>query len=549
MAEHLRALIVILVLATVVFTFAKAPACVLACTVQDFERRRNLWFAITCAAFLAHNFWIFIVVTMVLLLFALPREPNKLALFYFLLFAVPMFSADIPGLGIINYLFAIDYVRLLALVILLPAYLYLRKQPDTESFGRLFPDRILAGYLILQFVLMLNRDDASRMQLEDGNFILRFLLLISSSVFTESLRHGAFYAFIDVFLPYYVASRSIRKLSEFRDVLTSFVLATLVLAALGAFEYAKQWLLYKQLEVALDAPRWGLGNYLGRESGLRALASVGQPICLGYVMVVATGFFLYLRKSITNTKAWSIGLIALLIGLIAPLSRGPWMGAAALLLVFVAAGPAPGKSLLKLGLVGIIVISVLLVSPASQVIINHLPFVGTVETENVTYRQRLFTIGTQVILQNPFFGAFDYLKAPAMQELKQGQGIIDIVNSYLEVALRSGLVGLSLYAGFFLVVAIGIYNGMRTLRDGLSESYLLGQSLLATLAGILIVIATTSSITIIPVIYWSVAGLGVAYSRMLALEKSPAKAPHAVVLRATQPARIRRVSPIGSGRK
>ncbi len=524
MPEHLRALIVILVLATVVFAFAKAPACAVASTPQDFERRRNLWFAITCAAFLAHNFWIFIFATMALLLFALPREPNKLALFYFLLFAVPMFSAEIPGLGLINYFFAIDYVRLLALVILLPAFMYLRKQPDTEPFGRLLADKLLAGYLILQFVL-----------------------LISSSVFTEALRHGAFYAFMDVFLPYYVASRSVRKLAEFRDVLTSFVLATLVLAALGAFEFAKQWLLYKQLEVALDAPGWGLGNYLGRESALRALASVGQPICLGYVMVVATGFFLYLRRSITSTRAWTIGLIALLIGLIAPLSRGPWMGAAALLLVFVAAGPAPGKSLLKLAVAATIVIAVLLVSPASQVIINHLPFAGTVETENVTYRQRLFAIGTQVIMQNPFFGAFDYLNAPAMQELKQGQGIIDIVNSYLGVALQSGLVGLSLYASFFLVVVVGIYSGMRTLRDGLSESYLLGQALLATVLGILVVIATTSSISIIPVIYWSVAGLGVAYARMLALEKSTA--PRVAVLRATQPARIRGVSPSGSSRK
>ena len=72
MPEHLRALIVILVLASAVFAFAKAPACAVACTRVDFERRRNLWFGVTFAAFLAHNFWIFIAIAAVLLLFALP---------------------------------------------------------------------------------------------------------------------------------------------------------------------------------------------------------------------------------------------------------------------------------------------------------------------------------------------------------------------------------------------------------------------------------------------------------------------------------------------
>lgn len=39
--------------------------------------------------------------------------------------------------------------------------------------------------------------------------------------------------------------------------------------------------------------------------------------------------------------------------------------------------------------------------------------------------------------------------------------------------------------------------------------------LLATLIGILVIIFTVSSITFIPVVYWSVAGLGVAYIQMV----------------------------------
>jgi len=80
-------------------------------------------------------------------------------------------------------------------------------------------------------------------------------------------------------------------------------------------------------------------------------------------------------------------------------------------------------------------------------------------------------------------------------------------------------VGLSLFAGFFIAVIVGIFQSMRNLPDRHDELYLLGQALLATLLGILVIIGTASSISFIPVIYYSVAGLGVAYARMLALAK------------------------------
>jgi hypothetical protein len=526
MPEHLRALVVILVLAAAVFAFAKAPACTLASTTGDFERRRNLWFGITLAAFLAHNFWIYIIVAAALLLFAVPREPNKLAMFFFLLFAVPAIPAQITGLGIINYFFTIDYIRLLTLAVLLPAFLSLRTQPDIERFGRSIPDKLIAGYIILNLVLQLTVD-----------------------TFTNTLRHGVFYAFIDIFLPYYVASRLLKNLQGFRDALMAFVMAALVLSAIGAFEFAKHWLLYASVHDALGV-RWEYAHYLARGGSLRAQGTTGQPIPLGYaiavatgfflylrklargeslraqgttgqpiplgyVIVLATGFFLYLRKSVPNLMAWGLGLALLIAGLIAPLSRGPWVGAAAMLLVFVAIGPSAGLRFAKLGLLGVLSLPVLLASPAGETIIDYLPFIGTVEAENVTYRQRLAEISTRVIMQNPFFGTFDFIYSPELQELKQGEGIIDVVNTYLGVGLASGLVGLSLFSGFFIAVAVSIFKGMRNLADRNDELYLLGQVLFSTLLGILVILFTVSSISVIPVIYWSVAGLGVAYARML----------------------------------
>jgi len=496
MPEHLRALVVILALSGAVFALAKAPACAMACAAADFERRRNLWFGITLAAFFANNFWIFIVVAAALLLFALPQEPNKLAMFFFLLFAVPLIPGDIPALGLINFLFTIDYGRLLALAVLLPAFLWLHRQPDVEPFGRLIPDKLLAGFLVLVFLLQLRVDS-----------------------FTNALRHGGFYAFVDIFLPYYVASRSLKDLRGFRDALMGFAVAALVLSAIAVFEFARHWLLYKPLGAALGE-LWSLGNYLERGAGqLRPQGSTGQPIALGYVIAVAAGLFLFLRKSVPNATAWGLGMLLLLAGLVASLSRGPWMGAAAMFLVFAATGPSAGRRFVRLGLLGALVFGMLLASPAGETILDYLPFVGTLEAENITYRERLLEVSIEVIKQNPLFGAPDVMQLPVMQQLRQGEGIIDIVNTYLGVALESGLVGLSLFAGFFIAVAVGIFRGMRSLPDRNDELYLLGQALSATLLGILVIIFTVSSISVVSVIYWSVAGLGIAYARMLAPAK------------------------------
>lgn len=499
MPSHLKALAVILVLAAVVFTIARAPACALATTARDFERRRNLWFAITLTAFLAHNFWVYIVVTGALLLFAAQLEENKVAMYFSMLFAVPMIPEQIPGLGIVQQLFSIHYGRLLALAVLLPAFLHLRRQPDVEPFGRSIYDKLLAGYLVLQFLLML-----------------------SVSTVTNTFRHGFFYAFIDVFLPYYVASRALRNLQGFRDALMAFAVAAMVLAAIGVFEFLIHWLLYAALDDALGRP-WVYGRYLEREAGvLRAQGSAGQPIPFGYVMAVAFGLFLYLKKSVSNPLHWGLGLALLLAGLVASISRGPWVGAAAMLFMFVATSPDAGRRVMTLGLLGVVVFSVVLATPAGEKLLQYLPFVGTVQNQNIDFRQRLLEIAIGVILQNPLFGAFDYIYSPAFQELKSGSaGFIDIVNTYASIGMSSGLVGLGLFTGFFLLIAAGIFRSMRNLTDRTSELHLLGQVLFSTLAGILIIIFTTSSITVIPLIYWSVAGLGVAYVRLLLPAKVP----------------------------
>ena len=134
MPEHIRALIVVLFLNSVVFAVARNPACQFI-PVADYTRWRNIWFALTLTLFLSHNFWIYTFIAGTILIFYSKRESNVAALFLLLIFCAPSYEFSIPGLGLVNYLFKLSHARILALVVLLPAYLSLISRKDTLPFG------------------------------------------------------------------------------------------------------------------------------------------------------------------------------------------------------------------------------------------------------------------------------------------------------------------------------------------------------------------------------------------------------------------------------
>jgi O-antigen ligase len=485
----LKALIVILGLSLPVFWIARAPACEIAVEAADFSRRRNLWIAITLLAFVSHSFWVYVVGASLLLMFGAQREPNRLALYLALIMAVPMFSQTIPGFGGIQQIISLNHVRLLSIVLLLPAYMLIRRQPGVLPFGRTMADKCLLGYLALQVVLQ-----------------------VSVASITGIARY-AIYSFTDVFLPYYVASRGLRDLRAFRDALTTMVLTVVLMAPVAVFEYFRHWLLYNGLADAMGVID-KMGSYLTRGDNLRAVVTSEHSIVLGYLSAAALGLFVYVSRFISRRAIRALGLGMLVATLIASGARGPWVGAVVVLFVVLLTSPEKFTGTVRLTLLAAPVLVALSLTEFGQRLFELLPFVGSASTESVDYRQRLFEVSVLVIGQHPWFGAFDYLVNPSMQELIQGEGIIDVVNSYLGVALTFGIVGLSLFCGVFGFAGWGVWVMLRR-SEPHSELSLLGRALLATLAGILVTILTVSSIGVIPSIYWVVAGLCVAYAQLV----------------------------------
>jgi O-antigen ligase len=493
MPEHIRALIVILVLATAVFAFARAPVCAMAVSQADFVRRRNLWFAITLVAFLSGNFWIYALLTALLLLLSTQGESSRLAMYFAVFLAVPPVAAKISGLGLIEHLFALNHLRLLALTLLLPALLSLVTRPDRLKFGRVWPDRFLLAYLVVSFSVML-----------------------LTTTFTNVIRHGVFYAFIDVFLPYYVASRSIRSLAAFRDVISAFLLSAAVASAIAVFEMGKGWLLYAALVGALDVS-WGYSQYLARAYfGVRAQVTTGQSIALGYVLCVALLLAIYAR-SLVPYPTWRRLLLALLAaGLFASLSRGPWLGAVLGIMTFVATGSGAAKLLARYAAGALVLLPIMRELPGFRDVIDLLPIIGSAESANVDYRRRLIDVALDAVWERPWFGGIDIYEVEGNESLRQHYGtFIDLVNTYIGILLGSGFVGLSLFLGFFLTVCAGLWRAIRRTALG-QEEQLLGRALFASVIATMFVIFTVSSITVIPTVYWSLAGLSVAFANCVA---------------------------------
>src|SRR5688572_11293762 len=97
MLNHIKALVVILVLASLVFAVAK-PVCLKYMAEEDFMRRRNVWLVLTICVFLSPNFWLYALVAAPLTFWAGRKDPNPAALYAVLLFAAPAASVFIPKL-------------------------------------------------------------------------------------------------------------------------------------------------------------------------------------------------------------------------------------------------------------------------------------------------------------------------------------------------------------------------------------------------------------------------------------------------------------------
>ena len=464
-----KELIVVLVLSVPVFHFGR-PLAISFMSEEDFSRRRKVWYALTCAAFLSPNFWICALCAAAVLSAAAKRDTNPPALFLFVLHAIPPASQPLPMIGI-SYLFDVDTNFLLSVCVLAPTAIRLARASSEPRYRRLrIPDLALAAYGILTSVLY------ARLQDPSGG--------LYPATFTDCLRR-CFVFFLAIFVPYYVMSRVTVNRRRLAETMAAFCFSGALMATTAMFESVRQWLLYPEV-----IQFWGISSsttYVMRGDSLRAMASSGHPLALGYLLAIAFGFWLALQTRVAS-PGHRIGVSILLwLGLLAAYSRGPWIGAVVIYFLFAVLSPQGIRKVLQAAVLSAGILAVISLTPLAERIVRVLPFMGgTVDSGNIEYRQRLFERSWSIIEQSPLLG--DQAARLKMQDLRQGEGIIDMINTYMQILLDNGFVGLSLFLTFILVAASRALQERKRLAKRNPAASQIGASLVACTVGTLIMI-------------------------------------------------------------
>jgi hypothetical protein len=495
MLQSLKDLIVVLAFALVIFRLGK-PIALRFASEADFARRRNVWLALTTVAFLSPSFWFFVVLAIPVLIWARRKDPNPVALYLLLLHVIPSLLIAIPVVGI-NELFSLDNYRLLSFCILVPVALRIRQGTGRgPTTGLQTMDYLLLAFGALYVAFYVPPDLPNHVILHDSltNVVRRALLFL-----------------VDAYALYFVVSRGCTTRGQILDAMAAFCLGCAIMALVAAFESVRHWLLYADLQV-----RWiGIYSrlYLERGGVLRAEASAGHSLALGYLLAIAFGFWLYLQTHVDSRRLrWAVTAL-LWLGLVAAYSRGPWVGAVAIYLAFMAVGPGSFGRIFKAATVVAVVLGIISFSPLGDRIVKVLPFMGGgVDQANVAYRQQLAARSWQLILDHPLLG--DQLALSKMEDLRQGEGIIDLVNTYASVALFYGLIGLFLFVGFALLGLIRAYRTARETAVSDPDFARLGTSLVACILGTLLMLFDASFILGYEKMFYVLAGLATAYVQL-----------------------------------
>jgi hypothetical protein len=492
----MKELIVILAIAGLIFWLAK-PIALRFTPNADFLRRRNVWFALTITAFLSPNFWIFALFAVPIYVWMGRKDSNPIAAYLLLMHVVPPVSVDLPAIGG-SQLFSLDNYRLLSFCVLIPLALQARRSlPRALASRSRMADLLLLAFVALSSATFVPPDLPNHVILHDSltNLLRRVLL-----------------DFIDILVLYYAVSRSCNDRNKIVDVQAAFCVSSTIMAVVAIFEHFRGWLLYTQLAAHWDPTdaTYALAWLLRGDSWLRAQASSGHALSLAVMLAVAFGFWLYLQPRAATLRARLGVVIVFWLGMVATFSRGPWIGAVLIYLAYSALKPRAISRLFKAGFLMAIVLGLVSLSPIGEKMMTSLHVTGGQPDADFIYRQRLLDRSLELVQAHPLFG--DPLAMQEMEDLRQGQGIIDIVNTYVGVLLFHGWIGLVLFLGFILRALTGVVRAAKAAISTDPDWALLGFNIAACIIGILFMIADCSLTFGIEKMFYVLIALAVAYA-------------------------------------
>jgi len=246
---------------------------------------------------------------------------------------------------------------------------------------------------------------------------------------------------LTILIPYFLISRSLRNAEDVRRFLLAFTLAGFVMAAVATVEARLHWLIYKQTEGLLKI-QVGVNLYSKLRAGaIRAPASFPESTTLATFLVFAIITALASRNSFASRGKWWAVLAVLGLGLVSASSRGAFIALAVGLVAWDLYGRRYGVLAIKIGAIGGIYVLALLGAQFSA-FLRAMVGQDSGAASTSDYRVQLLHRGMEEIRKHPFFGQTLNSALDNLQDLRQGEGIVDIVNGYINYGLTLGYTGI-----------------------------------------------------------------------------------------------------------
>ncbi len=394
----------------------------------------------------------------------------KIAAFMLLSITFPPVSSSLGGVGDINQLFVLDHTKAMALVLLGPAgfQLAMRKRGDSGN-----PFRAVDIFLVLYKLLSL-------------------VLLLKSITYTAIVRF-LFENTIEIFLPYYVMTRGLKSADDIRFVMTRLMVGFVFIASVGVAEEAAQRSFYAPLQY-IYGMTWQLTHVLLRGGLLRVQATAPQPIALAFFLVIALGTWTWLIGGAWKSVR-SLAVYAVLLGALAfTWSRGPWLGAAIVIVNMLVMSRLSWRAYAG-GLAVAVVLAVVAKSTGADALaydfLKALFGSGEEDYGTIEYRRQILEASLALLKQSPWFGVPNYWVY--LQDFRQGEGIIDLVNTYVLIAMDTGVVGVALYAAPQVIAVVRMVHRLESPAGGRPND-LFVMAFVSTLLAVAFILFTASTI-------------------------------------------------------
>jgi len=384
------------------------------------------------AVFIGNKYIIFMLYASFCIYVSKKQPENILYYYVVLLSAFPISVTLLLSLPGVNNLFFLNHYRVLVLALLLPAFVKAllseeRMFASPSSYTGIM-DRLLFAYLFFEIIL------SSR----DSNL-------------TSTLR-GAAHIVVDAWIPYFVISRSIKNVN---NVLVVLLFTAIVISIMAILENLFLLRVYDAIISAVGDP-FILRNY--RAGSLRVFASMGHPLVLGFFLAVSLIIAVRVRGLISCPiyTPWILSIIIIL-GINATGSRSPLM--TSIFGFFILVWWSMGRQFVEKTAWIVLSIFIVFFYWLFYFGVDWLvSFDRDGKSGNFYYRYELLLNSSDAIKNNLFFGSTDYLINEKLQNSVQGQGIIDVTNTYLGIILGNGLVGLFFFLGVWFVGLKGLYR-------------------------------------------------------------------------------------------